>query len=303
MFPREARVSLIGASPIPAVQTIVRNKVNGFEVVTLYWTILLQVRKLQSNLFNGRLRTGVSGNAMSELISMDRGGRLRPYLWTSLTASILILVSSTLGIFVSGTYARYTSNLANQARAQDVVDLIAVGLLLVGTYLMTRRSVRGFQLWAGALLFLIYAFVIYAFGAPFNELFLLYVAILGLVVYTFIGGVLRLDFEKIKEVAPMSRRTRLVLGSALAILGILFYFIWLSEDVPALLNGTVPASITQAGEVVNPVHVLDMALYLPALIITGISLWRDRSLGYTLGLPLLVFSILTFVAIGFIFVL
>ncbi len=101
----------------------------------------------------------------------------------------------------------------------------------------------------------------------------------------------------------MSRRTRLVLGSALAILGILFYFIWLSEDVPALLNGTVPASITQAGEVVNPVHVLDMALYLPALIITGISLWRDRSLGYTLGLPLLVFSILTFVAIGFIFVL
>jgi len=98
------------------------------------------------------------------------------------------------GIFVSSTYARYTSNLASQARAQDLVDIIAVAMLLVATYFMNKRSMRGFQLWAGGLLFLIYAFVIYAFAAPFNDLFLLYVAILGLIVYTFIGGVLRLRF-------------------------------------------------------------------------------------------------------------
>jgi len=99
----------------------------------------------------------------------------------------------------------------------------------------------------------------------------------------------------------MGRRTRRALGSALSILGLLFYFIWLSEDIPALLNGTVPLGVTQAGELVSPVHVLDMALYLPALIVTGISLWKNRSLGYVFGLPLLVFIILTFLAIGFIF--
>jgi hypothetical protein len=234
---------------------------------------------------------------------MERVQVSRLYFWTTLSTSLLILTSSMLGLFVSGTYSRYTSNLASQARAQDIVDVFAVAVLLVGTYFMTKRSVRGFQLWAGGLLFLIYAFVIYSFGAPFNELFLLYTATLGLVVYTFIGGVLRLNFEQMKEMAPIGRRTRLALGSVLTILGIAFYFVWLSQDVPALLNGTVPSAVTQAGELVSPVHVLDMALYLPALIVTGISLWKNKSLGYVFGLPLLVFSILTFVAIGFIFVL
>jgi hypothetical protein len=204
-----------------------------------------------------------------------------------------------MGIFVSSTYARYTTNLATQARAQDVPDIIAVGLLLVGAYFITKRSIRGLQLWAGGLLFLIYAFVIYAFGAPFNDLFLLYVAILGLIVYTFIGGVLRLNFEMIKEISPTGRGARLAFGSVLLILGIAFYFIWLSQDIPALVNGIIPSSVTQSGELVSPVHVLDMAIYLPALLITGFSLWRNKSLAYVFGFPLLVFIILTFITIGF----
>jgi len=220
--------------------------------------------------------------------------------WTTLTSSILVFVSSMMGIFVRGTYSRYTSSLASQARAQDMADIIAVAILLTGIYFMNKQSVRGLQLWAGGLLFLIYAFVIYSFGAPFNELFLLYVAILGLVVYTFIGGVLRLNFERIGELSQMEQKSRLALGAVLVILGIAFYFLWLSQDVPAPLSGTVPISVTQAGELVNPVHVLDMALYLPALILIGASLLKNRWLGYVFGVPLLVFSILTFVAIGFI---
>ena len=52
----------------------------------------------------------------------------------------------------------------------------------------------------------------------------------------------------------------------------------------------------------NPVHVLDLGLLLPALIITAILLWRRRLLGYFLALPLLVFSILTGIGILAIFV-
>jgi hypothetical protein len=49
-----------------------------------------------------------------------RVGISRFYYYSSILASILILASSALGIFVSSTYARYTANLASQARAQDV---------------------------------------------------------------------------------------------------------------------------------------------------------------------------------------
>jgi hypothetical protein len=94
------------------------------------------------------------------------------YLWTTLAISTLVLVSSIMGIFVTGTYARDTANWAQQARAQDVADIVGICVLIISAYQANRRSVRGFQAWAGVLLFLIYAFAIYAFASAFNSLFL-----------------------------------------------------------------------------------------------------------------------------------
>ena len=221
----------------------------------------------------------------------------RIYFWSTISIFILVFISSMMGIFVNSTYARDTASWAAQARAQDVANLVGIGVLLSSVYFARRSSVRGLQTWAGALLFLIYGFVIYSFASNFNSLFLIYVATLSLLVYTFIGGVLRLNFERIRELAPTSPRIRFALGSILAILGFLFYFLWLSEDVPAIINGTVPASVTQAGLMVNPVHVLDMALYLPAMIMTGVSLLKNKTLGYMFGVPLLVFGVLTVLGI------
>jgi uncharacterized membrane protein (DUF485 family) len=191
------------------------------------------------------------------------------YAWSTIVISALTLVSSAMGIFMAGTYARDTPNWAMQARAQDVANVAAVFILLMATYYMSKHSAHGFQVWAGVLLFLIYAFVIYAFASSFNNLFLLYVATLGLLMYTFLGAVVRLDFETMRERAMLSSRQRLALGLTLVLLGFFFYFLWLSQDIPALLNGTVPSDVTQAGLLVNPIHVLDMALYLPAFIMDG----------------------------------
>lgn len=225
------------------------------------------------------------------------------YIWTTLITSLLTLTSSAAGVLVSGTYARDTPNWAQQARAQDIANVVAVAVLLAAAYSVLRRSSRGYQAWAGALLFLIYSFVIYSFASAFNELFLLYVADLGLLVYTFLGAVIRLDFGQVGESFALGARPRLALGAILVALGLLFYLIWLSEDVPALLDGTVPASVTQAGLLSNPVHVLDMALYLPAFIAAGVSLVRNGALGQVLGLPLLVFGAFTVFGIVLIFVL
>jgi len=55
--------------------------------------------------------------------------------------------------------------------------------------------------------------------------------------------------------------------------------------------------VTESGLLTNPVHVLDLGLYLPAMIITAILLWRRKLLGYFLAIPLLVFNILTGIGI------
>jgi hypothetical protein len=60
--------------------------------------------------------------------------------------------------------------------------------------------------------------------------------------------------------------------------------------------------VVENGLLTNPVHVLDMAILLPAMIICAISLWRRRLLGFILAIPLLVFIILTGIGILAIFV-
>lgn len=81
------------------------------------------------------------------------------------------------------------------------------------------------------------------------------------------------------------------------ILGVSFFSIWLSQDIPSILNGTIPSNVTEAGLLSNPIHVLDMGLYLPAMIVVGLSLIRNKSLGYVFSLPLIVFSLLTLLGI------
>jgi hypothetical protein len=235
---------------------------------------------------------------------LDTGELLqKEYLWTASATLILVLISSIAGIFVSGTYARDNANWAQQARAQDVADLVAVFALAVSTYLARRHSVRGFQTWAGVMLFLIYTFAIYAFASAFNSLFLVYVAVLGLATYSFIGGVLRLDIEAIGRLAPIGQRARVPLGLLLVALGLAFAVLWLSQDIPAIFSGVVPLAVTQAGLLTNPIHVLDLGLYLPAIIMSGLSLLRDRALGHFFSLPLLVFSVLEGLGILLIFVM
>jgi hypothetical protein len=217
----------------------------------------------------------------------------RPYLLSTMGISVLVLAASAAGVLISGTYARETTDWALQARAQDLADVVAVAALLVAAFTARERSTRGLLVWAGCLLYLIYAFFIYAFALHYNSLFLLYVATLGLLVYTFLGGVLRLDFDELRGYVRVGVGTRRWVGVLLLVLALLFYALWLSEDVPALLSGAVPTTVTREGVLVNPVHVLDIGLFLPALILTGLSLLRDRSLGYVFALPLLTFATLT----------
>src|SRR3990170_3083425 len=76
-----------------------------------------------------------------------------------------------------------------------------------------------------------------------------------------------------------------------------FLWIWLSEDVPALLAGRMPQSITDMALPTNPVHILDLAFFLPAAIATGVLLLRGKPLAHTVAPSMIVFLGLTGVPI------
>ena len=77
----------------------------------------------------------------------------------------------------------------------------------------------------------------------------------------------------------------------------LFYLLWLKDIVPAIVSNRVPASVSDYGLLVNPVHVLDLAIALPGLIIAALWLMKKHRLGYILTPIFLVFIIILAVAL------
>jgi hypothetical protein len=215
------------------------------------------------------------------------------WLALSILAALLAVAGSIVGLADGRIYARLTPVFLPQALAQDVANLvIASPALLVLAALALRGSLRAYLLWLGVLTFTVYNYVIYTFSIPFGPLFLLWVAVLGLCFFTLLGGVAAADHAAVAAHFA-SRRAVQVVAWVLIVVAILIGFLWLSEDVPALLAGSTPQSVVDVALPTNPVHVLDLAFFLPGVIAIGVSLLKRMPLAYTLAPPSLVLLILT----------
>lgn len=218
------------------------------------------------------------------------------WLWFTTPIAILLAIATSVGVFVNGLY-RDSPSFAAQAQGQDLVTLVVVlPVLIVSASLANRGSPHARLVWLGSLIYLVYSYVISTFVIMFNPLFLVYVAILGCSLYALIVGLVTLDKSEIKACATEKTPVKAV-STYLAVLAILFYFLWLSETIPALVTGKIPQSIQDNGTPTNAVHVLDMAWILPAFGITAVNLWRKQALGYTLAGAMLSYTVLLILAV------
>ncbi|HEV2751721.1 MAG TPA: hypothetical protein VGV12_14460 [Gemmatimonadales bacterium] len=134
---------------------------------------------------------------------------------------------------------------------------------------------------------MVYAYGMYALAVRWNRLFLVYVALFGLSLFAFIFGLVRTDAVGIRaELSPRApvRTVAAYLSSIAALVAVL----WLAEEVPAVLGGVVPPSVGQFETPTNIVHVFDLAVVLPAMLIAAVQLLKDRPWGYVLAGVLLV---------------
>ena len=209
-------------------------------------------------------------------------------LW-SVVLSLLVLIASVAGLVDSRPYDQETENWRLQAQGQDLGNLLAVVVLLGAAVRYRAGSERAGRVWRGALLYLIYAFMVYAMAVHLNYLFLVYVAVLALSAW---GVIFHVRDVRSATTAYPQGRARTVAAWVLIVTGLMFAGLWLSEIVPALLSDSVPASLTEAGLVVNPIHVIDLAVVLPGFIISGVAALQGRDHGLFWLAPWLVFSVL-----------
>ncbi|NPC96858.1 hypothetical protein [Nocardioides sp. zg-DK7169] len=206
---------------------------------------------------------------------------------------MLAAAGSVVGLWApEAVYGEETAALADSAAAQDLVNLVLVAPLMAATALAASRgSLRSWLCLVGFQGFTVYNYAIYAFSIHFGPLFLLWVAVLGLSLFALIGTLAALDSAAVR--ARFIRRSMALPGSFLVAVASLFVLLWLSEIVPDLAAGRPSRSARDWNVPTNPVHVLDLAFFLPAVVVSGVLLIRRHPLGMVTAAGQLVWLALT----------
>ena len=156
----------------------------------------------------------------------------------------------------------------------DQVNLfIGLPLLAVVLFFVKRKNLLAYLCWPGALFFVLYNYSIYLLANPFGIMFLPYLLIVSLAVYTLISLISTFDFSQCKAVLE-NRIPARVSGGILAALALMIFL----REI-GLIIGTLSGA--------QAVSALDSALWMsdfligaPPLLIIGVLLWQRKAMGY-----------------------
>lgn len=209
----------------------------------------------------------------------------------SMVIAALLLVISLVGVYNS-PYENETLLWRIQCEGQDLIDLIFVfPVLIISSVLLLRGSIVGRLTWPGVIFYLIYTFTIYCFDVHFNAFFLEYCAVLGLSIY----GFMYFLYREVNVHWNYTFSSNILIKSVafyIIFIAAVFYMLWLAEILVAINSAELPAKLDQMKLPTNPIHVLDIAILLPFMILTGVLLLREKMAALYLGSYILTFTIL-----------
>jgi hypothetical protein len=164
-----------------------------------------------------------------------------------------------------------------------MLTLLTVPILLWASVRARAGSLRAHIVWLALLFYVAYTYLMYVV-TPFNDVFLLYIAAIGLASFGLLNGLVRIDVTVAS--AAFTEFPRRGLGVFLLAVGALFVALWLAQILPAIPGGVPDGLIVY--DIPNTVHVLDLAVVLPLMIATGILLFRGHQVAPVLATLLLV---------------
>jgi hypothetical protein len=194
---------------------------------------------------------------------------------------------ASLAGFIPGLY-RDRHVVIVQSYGFDIGDLIAVLVLGLGLAWSARGSLRGRLVAVGALGWLLYSFVSYAFELVLNPATLLYIAVLGFGGWSFFAGLARIDTQK-PETMLNGRLILRATAGFLIVMAALFGLNWLHEIAASIVSGQLPAGLVANGWPMDPVYVLDLGFAIPLALLAAVRLLRNQPGGAWLAVAFLVF--------------
>ena len=218
--------------------------------------------------------------ATAALVGLFTQGGDGPFTFTTVRGE-------TVEIYGKGLYRFDSVFSAATFRGVDVITLaVSIPLLVIAFILYQRNSLRAELLLLSALPYFIYIGASMTFSAAFNRIFLLYVALLSVSLYSFIFLATTIDLSSLsKHILPRLPQRGIAIFMFVA--GIGTFLLWLSELIGPTLNGSVPTTLGPYTTLFT--HGFDSAVITPATILIGIYLLRRKPLGYLFAAPLLLF--------------
>jgi len=207
----------------------------------------------------------------------------------STAIALLMVIFSGLGLlFPDVVYPN--PGLRESYLANDLVNiLIGLPLFLASLIFIRNGKLLGLLLLPGASIYVIYNYIGYALGRPFDWIAVIY---LGLVTISVIDLVLLLNTMDHQAVMNKleDKIGRKISGWILVVFGLAFIALALSTIMAGIQEGTIPP----LGE--NAVSFADVVVSL-GWVSGGILLLRRKPLGYSMGLGLLVVASFLFIGL------
>lgn len=204
--------------------------------------------------------------------------------------SFTTLRGLTVQIYGQGLYRYDTSLIAIGYRAGDAVTLIlGIPLLVISLLLYRRGSFRGGLLLVGVLAYFLYSYGSMAFGAAYNPLFLVYVALFGASLFGLVLAMASFDVLALPAHFSIGLPRRGI-SFFLIVAGAILLLVWLMLSiVPAQLQGKAPPEVVSYTTFIT--GVVDLGVVAPALITAGVLLLRRQAYGYLLASMMLIFTV------------
>ncbi len=203
----------------------------------------------------------------------------------SIIAAVLMTVASAAGLFFSAEVYP-TEELFQNFAVNDVVNLVLILPILLASMRSARRGkLIGLLFWQGALLAVVYNYIVYVFGMPLDWKQLLYIPLVVLSGYALVRLVGAIDGQHVRDRLAGVVREKLS-GGLLVGFGALMLFRSVS-----MLVGQDSLPATEIG-----VLIADLSSGILWLL-GGVFLWRRKSLGYVTGAGLLFQATMLFVGL------
>ena len=195
-------------------------------------------------------------------------------LW--LLTSLLSLVAALVGVLSPAIYSRVASpDILPAVIGQDLMTVVASVIILLLT-ILTRKdnSIKQIVI-LGILGYLFYAYGIYVIERFYNALYYLYLAIFGLSFWSMVYGMATIRRDILQEV-NLSRLLRNLAAGFSFLIALIFTVLWVVQLLPLI----------QAGEKIEflySIYILDLCFIMPAFIIIGVMIIRNKGLAFLLA--------------------